>query len=168
MFNLTLNCFKLSRHVCQRTKQSRKETKLKKKEVRSCWKSINPFLPHVPSISRRRLKRPSLQLCSFFTQVQTPVTLFSGELWSILVVRLAHSVDLKSRLRHVSSAPSGVDASSQQGFQFFSPRYGVVVGLLVLYVEFTSQRADEEVKFLHCWAACTSTRSTERPRTTPT
>ena len=41
-----------------------------------------------------------------FTQVQTPVTLFSGELWSILVVRLAHSADLRSRLRHVSSAPS--------------------------------------------------------------
>ena len=31
---------------------------------------------------------------------------FSGELWSILVVRLAHSADLRSRLRHVSSAPS--------------------------------------------------------------
>ena len=42
----------------------------------------------------------------FFTQVQTPVTLFSGELSSILVVRLAHSADLRSRLRHVSSAPS--------------------------------------------------------------
>ena len=41
-----------------------------------------------------------------FTQVQTPVTLCSGELWTILVVRLAHSADLKSRLRHVSSAPS--------------------------------------------------------------
>ena len=42
----------------------------------------------------------------FFTQVQTPVTLCSGELWSILVVRLAHSADLRSRLRHVSNAPS--------------------------------------------------------------
>ena len=42
----------------------------------------------------------------FFTQVQTPVTLCSGELWSILVVRLAHSADLRSRLRQVSSAPS--------------------------------------------------------------
>ena len=42
----------------------------------------------------------------FFTQVQTPVTLCSGELWSILVVRPAHSADLRSRLRHVSSAPS--------------------------------------------------------------
>ena len=42
----------------------------------------------------------------FFTQVPTPVTLCSGELWSILVVRLAHSADLRSRLRHVSSAPS--------------------------------------------------------------
>ena len=41
-----------------------------------------------------------------FTPVQTPVTLCSGELWSILVVRLAHPVDLRSRLRHVSSAPS--------------------------------------------------------------
>ena len=40
----------------------------------------------------------------FFTEVQTPVTLCSarGELWSILVVRLAHSADLRSRLRHVS------------------------------------------------------------------
>ena len=36
----------------------------------------------------------------FFTQVQTPVTLCSGELWSILVVRLAHSADLRSWLRH--------------------------------------------------------------------
>ena len=42
----------------------------------------------------------------FFTQVQTPVTLCDGELWNILVVRLAHSANLKSRLRHVSSAPS--------------------------------------------------------------
>ena len=42
----------------------------------------------------------------FFTQVQTPVTLCSGELSSILVVRLAHSADLRSRLRHVSCAPS--------------------------------------------------------------
>ena len=37
----------------------------------------------------------------FFTQVQTPITLCSGELWSVLVVRLAHSADLRSRLRHV-------------------------------------------------------------------
>ena len=42
----------------------------------------------------------------FLTQVQTPVTLCSGEWWSILVVRLAHSADLRSQLRHVSSAPS--------------------------------------------------------------
>ena len=42
----------------------------------------------------------------FFTQVQTPVTLCSGELRSVLVVRLAHSADLRSRLRHVYSAPS--------------------------------------------------------------
>ena len=43
----------------------------------------------------------------FFTQVQTPVTLCSGELWSILVrLCIAHSADLRSRLRHVSSAPS--------------------------------------------------------------
>ena len=42
----------------------------------------------------------------FFTQVQTPVTLCSGELWSILVVRLAHSADLRSRLRHESCEPS--------------------------------------------------------------
>ena len=42
----------------------------------------------------------------FFTPVQTPVTLCSGELRSILVVRLAQSADLRSRLRHVSSAPN--------------------------------------------------------------
>ena len=42
----------------------------------------------------------------FFNQVQTPVTLCSGELWSILVVRLAHSANLRSRLHHVSSAPN--------------------------------------------------------------
>ena len=40
----------------------------------------------------------------FFTQVQTPVTLCGGRWWSILVVRLAHSADLRSQLRHVSSA----------------------------------------------------------------
>ena len=39
----------------------------------------------------------------FFTQVQTPVTLY-GELWSILVVRLAHSANLRSRFGHVSAA----------------------------------------------------------------
>ena len=38
--------------------------------------------------------------------MQTPVTLCSGELWSILVVRLVHSADLRSQLRHLSSAPS--------------------------------------------------------------
>ena len=32
----------------------------------------------------------------FLFKFQTPVTLCSGELWSILVVRLAHSVDLRS------------------------------------------------------------------------
>ena len=42
----------------------------------------------------------------FYTQAQTPVTFCSGELWSILVVRLAHSADLRSRLRHVSCVPS--------------------------------------------------------------
>ena len=57
-------------------------------------------------------------LNSWFTRVErnlaqclrlqgvTPVTLCSGELWSILVVRLAHSADLRSRLRHMSRAPS--------------------------------------------------------------
>ena len=40
----------------------------------------------------------------FLLKFQTPVTLCGGELWSILVVRLAHSADLRSRLRHVSSA----------------------------------------------------------------
>ena len=34
----------------------------------------------------------------FFTQVQTPVTLWGGELWSILVVRIAHSAYLRSAL----------------------------------------------------------------------
>ena len=36
----------------------------------------------------------------FFTQVQTPVTLFSGELRSILVVRLAHSAYLNQDFCH--------------------------------------------------------------------
>ena len=40
----------------------------------------------------------------FLHKFQTPVTLCRGELWSILVVRLAHSADLRSRLRHVSCA----------------------------------------------------------------
>ena len=39
-------------------------------------------------------------------KVQTPVTLRAGELWSILVVRLALNADLRSQLRHVSGAPS--------------------------------------------------------------
>ena len=54
-------------------------------------------------VKKARDTRPSI---FFFNQVQTPVTLCNGELWSILVVRLAHSADLRSRLRHVSSAPS--------------------------------------------------------------
>ena len=63
------------------------------------------------STERRRIlvgncrKVASGEEAIFFTEVQTPVTLCSGELWSILVVRLAHSADLRSRLRHVSSAP---------------------------------------------------------------
>ena len=52
------------------------------------------------------MKKVSDFFSASFTQVQTPVTLCSGELWSILVVRLTHSADLRSRLRHVSSAPS--------------------------------------------------------------
>ena len=36
----------------------------------------------------------------------TPVTLCSGEWWSVLVVRLTHSADPRSRLCHVSCAPS--------------------------------------------------------------
>ena len=44
-----------------------------------------------------------LMIFFFFTQVQTPVTLY-GELWSILVVRLAHSANLRSRFGHVSAA----------------------------------------------------------------
>ena len=51
----------------------------------------------------------------FFTQVQTPVTLCSGEWWSILVVRPAHSLDMRSRLRHVSSAPSIVLLPTARG-----------------------------------------------------
>ena len=67
------------------------------------------------SCSNLQIARQSLHFCSshdsrvgfsFFTQVQTPVTLCCGELWSILVVRLAHSADLRYRLRHVPSAPS--------------------------------------------------------------
>ena len=42
----------------------------------------------------------------FLLKFQTSVTLCSGELWSNLIVRPAHSADLRSRLRHVSSAPS--------------------------------------------------------------
>ena len=44
-----------------------------------------------------------LMIFFFFTQVQTPVTL-NGELWSILVVRVAHSANLRSRFGHVSAA----------------------------------------------------------------
>ena len=42
----------------------------------------------------------------FLLKFQTPVTLCSGVEWSIVGVRLAHSADLRSRLRHVFSAPS--------------------------------------------------------------
>ena len=63
-----------------------------------------PFFNRLPSTLC--LLRYDFFFFFFFTQVQTPVTLCSGELWSILVVRLAHSADLRSRLRHVSSAPS--------------------------------------------------------------
>ena len=46
---------------------------------------------------------------AFFLKFQTPVTPCSGELWSILVLRQEHSADLRSRLRHVSSAPTETD-----------------------------------------------------------
>ena len=51
----------------------------------------------------------SIELEIFFNQIQTPVTRCSSELWSmesILVVRLAHSADPRSQMRHVSSASS--------------------------------------------------------------
>ena len=41
----------------------------------------------------------------FLLRFQTPVTLCSDDLWTILVVRLAHSADLRSRLRRVFDAP---------------------------------------------------------------
>ena len=63
----------------------------------------------------------------FFTQVQTPVTLLSGELWSILVVRQAHSADPRSWLRHVSSAPSV--AYSTGCSQCLDPRRGLLICL---------------------------------------
>ena len=53
-----------------------------------------------PAFSRHFL---TFDLMIFFTRVQTPVTL-NGELWSILVVRLAHSANLRSRFGHVSAA----------------------------------------------------------------
>ena len=42
----------------------------------------------------------------FLLKFQNPVKLSIGELWGILVLRLAHCANLRSRLRHVSSAPS--------------------------------------------------------------
>ena len=101
----------------------------------------------------------------FFTQVQTPVTLCSGELWSILVVRLAHSADLRSRLRHVSSAPSvaystGLSAfvlkrpallaleRQSQEMRFFSPPKTTSVGRLF---EGVTQALNEEVTLACRW-----------------
>ena len=50
---------------------------------------------------------PPFLLCFFFFLLKSRLQshFFSGELWSILVVRPAHSADLRSRLRHVSCAP---------------------------------------------------------------
>ena len=49
----------------------------------------------------------------FLLKFQTPVTLCSGEWWSILVVKLAHSADLRSRLRRVSGAPANSTGCSR-------------------------------------------------------
>ena len=72
------------------------------------WTMANEEIHIVKSTTRTVLAfAVGLQHTTFFflTHVQTPVTFRSGEWWSILVVRLAHSADLRSRLRHVSSAP---------------------------------------------------------------
>ena len=53
----------------------------------------------------------------FLSPVQTPVTLCSGEWWSILVVRLAHSADMRSRLHHVSSVPSVAYSTGRSEFE---------------------------------------------------
>ena len=51
------------------------------------------------------------------------LTLCNGELWSILVVRLAHSADLRSWLRHVSGEPS---VAYSRGVQFIAAFYNLV------------------------------------------
>ena len=50
--------------------------------------------------------RKSFGVVFFLLKFQTPVTLCSGELWSILVVRVANSADQRSLPRHVSSEQS--------------------------------------------------------------
>ena len=49
----------------------------------------------------------------FLFKFQTPVTLCSDELWSILVVRQAHSADLRSQLRHATVKKKRFDPRSR-------------------------------------------------------
>ena len=72
----------------------------------SCEWPIRRQTDSAAARSSKGKSQPEVFFCFFFNQVQAPVTLFSGDLWSILVVGLAHSAELRSRLRHVSSAPS--------------------------------------------------------------
>ena len=66
------------------------------------WKGSLPLaIQHQPAA-----EEPFIIIIIFLLKFQTPVTLCSGKLWSILLARLSHSADLRSRLRHVSSAPS--------------------------------------------------------------
>ena len=70
-----------------------------------------PFFSHLVPGPLRKLQfsfcKTSLLVFFFFSSPDTSaVTLCGGELWIILLVRLAHSADLRSRLRLVSSAPS--------------------------------------------------------------
>ena len=73
-------------------------------------KCLNRRLHGSMKTTKKELRPSCPDSCFLFFQVETPVTLFSGYLWSILVVRLAHSADLRSRLCHVhvSSTPSVV------------------------------------------------------------
>ena len=62
------------------------------------WNNRPWWLAHLPQRARFNACKRETNFFFSFNQVQTPVTLCSSELRSILVVRLAHSADLWSWL----------------------------------------------------------------------
>ena len=85
----------------RKSRKRRVQKRSSNKKVRDSNKKVCPRPGCVPWAVKSQTRK-----YFFLLHFQTPVTLYIGEWWYILVVRQLHSADLRSRLRHAPSAPS--------------------------------------------------------------